>query len=204
MGYRHRIYEFDKALVEKIRACKTKNDLIEVISKTNPDAYEYYDEEENYIQLYRLGKELFNFGSYYENASEMYKHGDSLFLSDELNEEFSDEKAIVLDKEGLLCAIEWQKEKIISIYEDLLKDDYKGHEDDLVERYQHQSYKLQRHVEDHLRWWKPEWGDFCAYNLNENTDSIVRSWLYEHTIFELVRIYKSFDWENKRMIFMGW
>lgn len=199
MGYRYYIYEVDKVLVNKIRTCQTMDDLINVVSTDRPDAYEYYDEDDWCVKLYELGKELFCFGKNYENAAEIHKHGTSLFVSAELNESFSRENAIILEKEGLVNAIEWQKRKIVSIYEDLLKEK----SDDKFDN-RSQLDRMREHIEDHLQWWKPRFGDFCAYNLNKATDSIARSHLYEHTIFDLVRIYKTFDWENKYMIFLGW
>ena len=30
------------------------------------------------------------------------------------------------------------------------------------------------------------------------------SWSYEYSIFELVRLYKTFDWENDNLVLMGW
>lgn len=49
-----------------------------------------------------------------------------------------------------------------------------------------------------------DFGDYTAINTNKEKESLVSSWLYEHTIFDLVRIYKTFDWENKCLLFMGW
>jgi hypothetical protein len=37
-----------------------------------------------------------------------------------------------------------------------------------------------------------------AYN-----DKINRSGLYEYAIFELVRVYKTFDWENDALVLIG-
>lgn len=39
--------------------------------------------------------------------------------------------------------------------------------------------------------------------MNKNSERLNRSWLYKHEYFKLVRIYKTFDWENNEMIFMG-
>jgi hypothetical protein len=41
------------------------------------------------------------------------------------------------------------------------------------------------------------------YNL-ENGSEVTVSWKYEYTIFELVNIYKNFDWKNKIMIYYGY
>jgi hypothetical protein len=190
MGYRQYLYQVDKRFVEQIRACKTNEEYGEVF-KAHVAGYE---EEEDYFPVYNLGKTLFEFGKYYENSGEMYKHGDSLFASEELNERYEDYGAIVLDKEGVLCAIEWQAEHIKSIYEDLMREKSTDRFDD-----RSQFDRLLDHVSGHLRWWK-----FGACNLDANKDNVADSWLYEHTIFDLVRIYKTFDWDNCCMIFAGW
>ena len=47
--------------------------------------------------------------------------------------------------------------------------------------------------------------DLSKYKvIYKEKECLVSSWLYEHTIFDLVRIYKTFDWENKCLLFMGW
>lgn len=52
------------------------------------------------------------------------------------------------------------------------------------------------------------WGDsemsFRPYSLNENRENIVDSDRYEYDVFELVRILKTFDFENDYLILSGW
>lgn len=48
-----------------------------------------------------------------------------------------------------------------------------------------------------------EWLRLTPYNLDEG-DEITTSWKYEYSIFELVRIYKTFDWKNNVMIYYGY
>lgn len=191
MGYREYLYQVDKKFVEKIRACKTNEEYLEVVKAHIPDA----DVSGDYFPVYHLGKELFEFGKYYENGDEMYKHGDSLFQGEELRKEYADYNAIVLDESGLLCAIEWQQNRVLSVYEDLLRE--KSELNTFDKRTQQE--RMQDHIESHLRWWK-----FGACNLNKDSDHVASSWLYEHTIFDLVRIYKTFDWKNNCLIFAGW
>ena len=192
MGYREYIYEVDAELVEKIRACTTNEEFVELCKSISACCN---DIEDGYIPVYRLGRELFEFGKYYENSDKMYEHGDSLFASEELRERYKDYNAIVIDKSGLLCAIEWQRKRVMSIYEDLLKEKSELNEyDDRP-----QLERLKEHARDHLRWWK-----YGGCDTEETRERLAASWLYEHTIFDLVRIYKTFDWEHKRMLFFGW
>ena len=211
MGYRQYFYEVDKSIVDGIRKCKTEEELYDFCIKNGIkcDKYEYDGKVEYYLPVYKLGKELFEFGKYYENSDELYKHGDSLFTSTELNERYQDYGAIVCDENAILCAIEWQKQHIINMYENLVNNTF----EETLERYNYPSdidekelhyQRLLRHCKDHLRWWKPEFGDYTAIDTDKSKDNLADSWLYEHTIFDLVRIYKTFDWENKCLLFCGW
>ena len=53
-----------------------------------------------------------------------------------------------------------------------------------------------------------EWGNkfLNPYYLDEETTdgAIVKSWEYEYAIFNLVYIYRTFDWENDYLIYSAW
>lgn len=197
MGYRQYLYKVDKRLVNSIRACKTNDEYINVCKYFNIKIDDY-DDEDKYCPIYNLGKELFEFGKYYENSDEMYKHGDSLFTSDELNKRYEDYGAIILDESGLLSAIKWAKNRCVDIYKDLLKEE----SDDIYYKNMSQLDRLKAHVDDHLRWWESY--EYGACDMNKDNSLVACSWLYEHTIFNLVNIYKTFDWDNYCLIFAGW
>jgi len=62
---------------------------------------------------------------------------------------------------------------------------------------------------EHVRSMAQEWGIMSflgdarrPYNLDRNS-TVSDSWKYEYAQFELVNIYKSFDWENNIMIYYG-
>ena len=196
MGYRQYLYSIDTWLVDEIKKCKTEDDFIKTMQKFRNEIVEYDTFDEHYyVPLHSIGDKLFEFGKYYENSDEMYKHGDSLFTSDELNERYSDYGVIVIEEDGLLCALNWQRKHIIEMYEDLLREksvrdwDARPQLDRLIEN-----------AKDYLMWWKYSNG---PADLNKEHEQLVHSWLYEHTYFELARIYKTFDWDNKSMLFMG-
>jgi len=188
MGYRQYLYSVDKDLVNRIRNCKSEQEFIDLIKKEKTEIISWGDpndpDDPTYVPLYELGKKLYEFGKYYENSNDMYKHGDSLFMCDELNERYEDYGAIILDKDGIVCAMDWCQDRVIKIYEGLLDEDRSA---------------LLEHVRDYLRWWKYDPAD-----RNLEHDRIVSSWLYEHEYFELVRIYKTFDFDKNAMMFMGW
>ena len=57
----------------------------------------------------------------------------------------------------------------------------------------------------HIKLMKQEWviGNGII-NLDVNEIQITDSWKYEYNIFELVRIYKSFNWKKDLLIFHAW
>ena len=193
MGYRHYLYEIDKPFAEKIRKCKSVDDFISLVKREKPEIVEY-DDGNDYVPLYNLGRKIFEFGIYYENADEMYKHGDILFYASALNEWYEDYGAILIDEEGLKCAIDWNRNHVIGMYEDLLREKS-------IDEWNQRSQldRLISNAESYLYWWKANPAD-----MDKSHDRIVDSWLYEHEFFELVRIYKTFDWESKAMMFIGW
>ena len=204
MGYRHYFYLVDTEECNKVKNM-TYSELIKYIKKTNPDAVEE-DSEGVWINFHKMlnQREIFEFGKlYYEDTDEkIYNHGEPLFSINDTQEYFEDYQPYRMGKDGLMEAIKIYEQKIISYYEDLLKDGAVqilpfGIE---VPRNDITSVdKLKNHTEDQLRQWK--WG---AINLDENNDEISSSWLYEHQIFELVRLYKSIDWDKKTLLFYGY
>lgn len=198
MGYRQYLYQFDKELVDKIRECKTHEQFIKVCKDYFPErndiVHDECDDEEPWVSIYNLGKKLFEFGKYYENDEEVCEHGTNLFASEELKELYCETDQNVLTEEGLLCAIEWQKNRIISVYKNLLKEKSANEFDT---RSQHE--RMKEHIKDHLAWW-----EFPAIDMDKDNNRVARSWLYEHTIFNLVQIYKTFDWNKYCLMFIGW
>lgn len=196
MGYRQYLYSVDTWLVDEIRKCKTQDEFIATMQRLRNDIVEYDSFDGSYyVHLWELGDCLFEFGKYYGNSDEMYKHGDSLFSSDELRELYSDYGAIIIDEDGLMCAIEWNRKKVCGLYQDLLREKAESDWDN-----RSQLDRLVSHANDYLYWWNGT----GPGNLSKENNFIVSSWLYEHVYFELVRIYKTFDWDNKSMLFLGW
>ena len=46
--------------------------------------------------------------------------------------------------------------------------------------------------------------DFTLTDIPEESETILNSWLFEYQIFELVRLYKSIDWNKYTILFYGW
>lgn len=197
MGYRHYFYELDKQLVEKIRKCKTEKDFVSLMEKENPSIISKCEDDVGYVPLYEMGRCLYEFGKNYEGVEEMYLCGDSLFYSTELNRRYEDYGAIVVGRDGVKCAIDCCKRRVISIYQDLLRETSEYEFDT-----RSQLDRLKEHAADYLRWWTYSANGPADMDLSH--DNLSASWLYEHEFFDLVRIYKTFDFENKAIMFMGW
>ena len=56
---------------------------------------------------------------------------------------------------------------------------------------------------DHVRTMRFEWVQTKPYDLSSG-DDVTTSWKYEYVIFELVRIYKTFDWKKNVMVYYGY
>ena len=191
MGYRHHIYSIDKAVVEEIKDMTTE-ELEARFSVTNgqPNGYFYHSDLPT--------EELYDLGKYIEFAEEVQKCGTRLFTRNDTHEALEDYDMYVVGKEGLLKIIEVYKGYVIKHYESLLVDDS---EDDLwVDTPRTVEQKQKFYVEGKLR----EWKRGTAIDVNEDSEVLTQSWSYEYSLFELVRILKSMDFENKTILFYGW
>ena len=121
---------------------------------------------------------------------------DKIYIS---KKEYFDNLPIVIDESAILCAIEWTRNTVADMYEDLCREKSTSRWNN-----QNQFDRLKVHVEHKASEWRNK--DFPMlkpYDLTDR-DCIVSSWLYEYQIFELVRIYKTIDWEKDCILFYGW
>lgn len=203
MGYRHYFYLVDKKDVEKV---KDKNyDKLLLIAKeygaeVEDDGYFYFNDDKfmNKTEIYEFGKLYWD-----DTAERIYSHGVPLFTIEETQKAFSDYVPYVMGADGLLEAINIYKEKIINYYKSFLVDgekrkinySFEVRPEDIKD-----VSNITDFIEDRLRWWVL----YGVIDLDLNRERISDSWIYEHQIFELVRLYKTIDWENKCLLFYGW
>jgi hypothetical protein len=116
--------------------------------------------------------------------------------------------------EFVLHVIEHYTKLVRDYYKKLLNDFYEGRkskaefmaseDSPITEKEMSSIYFIINHVRDMA----VEWGvsgffeDSVPYNLNLENPKLVSSWKYEYEIFELVRIYKTFDWKRNVMIYL--
>lgn len=203
MGYRHYFYKVKKAEVESIKDMDYSG-LNEYAKGRGGTVVE----EEHYVDLDGVidQTEVHEFGKLYwdDTAERIYSKGVPLFNNEEVQEYFSDYRPYVVGKEGLLEAISIYQENVLNFYKDLLvdgKDRQLPFGITLRQEDMKSIDKVVSHIEDKIR--------SIAYrgvaNIDEdNKWQVTSSWEYEHSIFNLVHILKSIDWEQDTLLFYGW
>ena len=200
MGYRHYLYAVPKEQVAEIQACKTAKDLTEFAKR-----HDYpYDEDDGWLSLYKVGKELYELGKLSEIGFKLESERPSVFTSDELKEEYSDYSFALLTKDDFKSIIEFYRQKIISWFKSLLeiKDSSKFTAEFTKEQYQFEMLKGE--VQNKIDIWSGKYCGITPIDLDAENEQINNSWLYEYAIIELVRLYKIFDWKNDELVLVGW
>ena len=200
MGYRHYLYAVPKKQVEEIQACQTAKDLTEFAKR-----HDYpYDKDDGWLSLYKVGKELYELGKHSEIGFKLESERPSVFTSDELKEKYSDYGFALLMKDDFKSVIEFYRQKIISWFKSLLeiKDSSKFTAEYTKEQYQFEM--LKGNVQNKIDIWSGKYCGITPIDLNAENEQINNSWLYEYAIFELVRLYKIFDWKNDELVLVGW
>ena len=226
MGYRTYVASMPKREYNKIKSM-TKDQLIEHYKIERED----YEIEEGYIGMgvYDFGKELYEFGKYtdFEPPKGSLK---TFFKNKELNKYYTDEHDFnIVTPEFLAYIIDSYKKIVTDYYNDMMNPFF-GKK---VERYDRDnptdflnSVKVEYNypnnkynfdfslitqeeqnslwkIIDHVRSMRTEWTAITPYDLSRG-DEVTTSWKYEYVIFELVRIYKTFDWKKNVMIYYGY
>jgi len=216
MGYRNYIGYMPKREYNKIK------------SLTVQEVYDYYGlsiEEEDYKGVYDFGKELYEFGKYVDFKLPE-KSIKSFFKKKETQDYWGEENDFyVVTEEFLAYIIDNYKEKIRKYYDDMTRPFYiredSGYlkasdflssvktnwneekcEFDFTKITDKQQVSLFK-VLEHIRSMWLEWHDRFSFDL-EKGEEITTSWMYEYAIFELIRIYKSFNWRKNVMIYYGY
>lgn len=191
MGYRHYMYLISKEVCKEVKNMKYE----ELVSK--------YGEDE-YFSLHDLEKkEIYNFGKlYWDDTSErIYRTGTPMFNEDVMKK-VDDYVPYLVGKEGLEVAIDIYRKKTEDFYRGLeidgdVKIGFMGIELPIDITKQE---KVDKFLQEQIRGWSA--GNI--YNLDQNNEDIVNSYKYEYQIFELVRLYKSIDFNKFNILFMGW
>lgn len=218
MGYRTYIATIPKKEYNKIK------------SLTKDQLYEFYkvDKEDDYLSVHDFGAELHCFGKYTEfnpPKGSMKK----FFKNKETHESYNDDNELMLvTKEFLAYIIETYNRKIKDYYNEMVNpffgltgDDCWGKPSEFLNsikttygegkrNYTFDFSKITPEEQtalfeliEHVRSMRTEWTYLTPYDLEKDSE-ITTSWKYEYAIFELVRIYKSFDWKKNVMFYYGY
>lgn len=217
MGYRTYIGSMPKREYNKIKSLN-KKDLFNFYKESK----DLEHEDDFYIGVWEFGEPLHEFGKY-TDFTPPKKSMKPFFKNKELMEVYEEDEFFIVTKEFLEYIIESYKKRISDYYNDMvmpfMSDTYNTKEflksvkthysysDDkyefdfskITEEEQTALYKMIQHV----RSFKTEWVELTPYKLSEG-DKITNSWKFEYNIFELIRIYKSFDWKRNVMIYYGY
>lgn len=190
MGYKYYFYKVKLKDVNKIKNLSL-NELEEIFCGDD-DEYIDFDKVIDKKEIFELGK------LYWDNtAEEIYSTGVPLFANSEVMREFEYYYPYVVGKEGLLKAIEIYQDKIIEYLEDCMLDTY----DEFGKEPVTSKEKIEEDIVDRWKYWKSK----DVLNLNEeNKELVTNSWLYEYSIFNLVHLLKTTDWEKETILFCGW
>ena len=218
MGYRTYIGSMPKREYNKIKSM-SREELIEHYKLK-------VEEDENYLGMcvFDFGEELYEFGKY-TDFDPPKKSLKTFFKNKELNRYFTEEHDFnIVTKDFLEYIIESYKKKISDYYNNMMnpffgtknrerceflnsiKTDYKHPENDVTFDFTKITQKEQNalfKIIEHVRTMRTEWTCLTPYDL-EDGNNITSSWKYEYGIFELVRIYKTFDWKRNVMIYYGY
>ena len=200
MGYRHYLYAVPKKQVAEIQACKTNQDWLDFAERCGYKIdYGARDDDIGYFAPHELQSEIYELGKYSEIGHELEEARPCVFTSQELKDTYSDYGFALCSKEDFKAVIEAYRQKIVNYFEGLLNPK----QDPLLSTKQPKEDRCKFAVMDKLEDWQGKHG-FIPINLDEDSDCITHSWLYEYSIFELVRLYKTFDWENSDLVLVGW
>lgn len=201
MGYRTYIGKISKTEWEKI------TDL------SREEFYKLHDEdiEDGYVSMREMCEELYEFGKYTEfDDSKFYT---PFFRNTETQKYYSSDHDLhIVGKDFFEHVINHYVGLIKKYYENLLKSfwDSENRDFNLKNIDTPEGKKSTIDCVQHCRSLALEWGvtnwftERPPFNLESDTQTITTSWKYEYSIFELVRLYKTFDWENDLLIYYGW
>ena len=207
MGYRHYFYKVKKEDVEAVKDM-TYEQLLQYAEEKTVEIDEWDGKKSFYFNDNKFlnKEEVHEFGKLYwdDTAERIYSKGCPLFSIKETQNKFCDYVPYVVGKEGLLEAISIYQEKVVKYYKDLLVDGQDRHIPFGITIRQEDVKsidKLLSHIEDKIR--------SMTYrgiaNIDEKNKWLVTpSWEYEHSIFNLVHILKTIDWEEDTLLFYGW
>jgi len=197
MGYRTYIGSISKKEYDKIKTFNQERLCV----------YKNLKDKDDYVGAYDIVAELYEFGKYTEfDDKKFFKP----FWKNKKFQEYYEGDFWIVERKFLNHIIEHYKEKIISHYNKLLDCSatdrtHQKHGVLTIKEEEIKNISSEKAIQwfNHIKDMRSEWTYDFALDLKDEKDRITGSWKYEYSIFELVRIYKTFDWENDVMVYYG-
>lgn len=209
MGYRNYLASLPKKEYNKIKGFSLQ------------ELYDYKGEvlnedfSEGYVGVYNIASTThYELGKYVDRFPKKYFK--SVFKNKETQKHFTEEHDFyIVDREFVKLLIEYYTEKIRTYYKEYLEPFFDEDEAKsefmktkgapLTEAEISGTYRLIDHVRSMaLDWGVSGWfNDQLPYSLDPEKD-LVTSWKYEYAIFNLVLLYRTFDWKRNVMIYYGY
>lgn len=194
MGYSHYLYAVPKQQVEEIQSCKNNKDWIGFADRYGYKVdYNLCDDGTGYFAPYNVGTELYELGKYSKIGHKLEAERLSLFTFDELKDMYEDYGFALLTKDDFKAIIDYYRQRIFNWFDSLLHP----------EEEENQLENLKQEMKHKLDEWSGKNFGILPFDLDENKEAITTSWYCEYAIFELVRLYKAFDWENDNLVLIG-
>lgn len=203
MGYRNYIGTFDNVkhnAIKDMTLAELKKWYTTATGKTVDGEYDPS------IRPYDIANKRYELGKYCE-LEFLTPEETRVFTHDECEQYFNEEDELkIIGKKGFEAIIEDYRQKISKHFNDLVAQIDREEPADEIDIKLGLVPSIDKHIKDKAK----EWGENCdkyklfPYNLSLQSENVVGSWKYEYAIFDLVRLYKSIDWENEQVLIMGW
>jgi hypothetical protein len=209
MGYRNYLGSLPKKEYNKIK----RMTIQELYAFKNEEWVEDYSE--GYVGVYDVAyNQHYELGKYVDQFDK--KFFKTVFKNKETQKHFTEEHDFYLvEKEFVEELIKYYTEKIRTYYRNMLEPFFEGSESKAgFMKTKNTPITVEEmggifELIDHVRTMAMEWGvagwlgDSVPFNLN-NDKELISSWKYEYAIFNLVNLYRTFDWKRNVMIYYGY
>jgi hypothetical protein len=214
MGYRTYLGKLSKKEYNEMKNLSTIEEVYTHYGKTYEKSG-YGD----YIGVYDIiKKSVFYIGGRYPIEKIPKNSTKPFFNNEEVNNEWNkDSDLMVVNKEFVEYLIREFTNNVKTYYKDLLSPLF-SIEGKSIKKFMDTGNVAQINVDDvnnlfrvvnHVRSVAGDWGEFTfpnilPYDLSESNENICKSGRYEYCIFDLVRIYKTFNWKKDILVYYGY